>query len=93
MTNIPDVRLPDGTVGPPPAGLWEIGAAARAFGTDADTVVNFAAKHELPWCMFETNQPITYDMPGHGPVPGGWVTYTFVERAAFVRAWMLEHNR
>lgn len=92
MTNIPDVRLPDGTIGRPPEGLWEIGAAARALTTDPDTVVDFAAARDLPWCMLETAEPHMVEVPG-GRVQAGWVTHTFVERAPFVRAWMREANR
>lgn len=80
---LPDLRLDDGTVGPPPAALWDIDAAARAHDTDADTVVAFAIRHELPWFMFETPDSTAPD----------YRVYTFVERAAFVRAWMREANR
>jgi hypothetical protein len=83
VLNLPDLRLGSGVVGPPPPHLWEIHDAARAFGTDADTVVGFAVRAELPWTMYETTDSAAPD----------YTVYTFVDRAAFVRAWMREANR
>lgn len=82
MPNVPDLRLPGGAIGPPPDGLWEIGDAAHALGTDPDSIVYFAIRNKLPWCMFETPDTAAPD----------YAVHTFVERAAFVRAWMREHN-
>lgn len=80
---IPDLRLGDGVVGPPPPHLWEIRDAATACGTDPDAIVQFAITHELRYWMYET--PVTV-----GPQYG---VYTFVDRPAFVRAWMRQVNQ